>query len=726
MKKLYILPFIGLLLLGPVRASQIQPTQSAITRPLSADSVGKQQRDSSVYRAQAPISLTNVIEQMNYCYMALTNIINSKSILQYQTELDQLLNNLTIENIADLDEIADFRENLMSATSDLSITEEERRVIRRLNAIQRDNAKYQALSNALSIPMMLIPGSGGVGPSPQMAFYLLLTAARAGIDYTVQGNQLQAEELQSMWELKKRDLETYKNLRIEAFRILVQLYKKYNLKEQDRLTEQTAQTFSRIIQEADPAKRLRLLLDNKEVYASLIDWEYYVGMAYADVKQVNEAYRHLHTYINRRQSTPLFRTDSKLGLAALAMISYNPKLDRERKLAYLKLAKDNLPDNGANITQIALQYQLVGEPALGFELLRSGLDNENLTDKDLLLWAVMQGLPQLQKRPEVASRINKAVSSTSGLGLESYLNYLLRVNAKSFPQALSKLVSFSDETDDDIKIRLQSDRLIFDPSRLEVYRMVLDEGDVDIKQLTPNYVGAIGREALEKEFPYFAAYPKAIPLVFQPIKQGTLYKLRSDIEPRDLFAGGKVYNRMLQGFGGISSDELSDLIDYCKEHQKEAQGILLECADNSTEFSMGKNRFFNYYLAQKKGYQLQDDDATYDWELWLNPEKAASRTPYFSPLVVGGVNGLFIVLKWSGARNLILTYKYNPDAEKLELYCVQQESAKGEVLEYNFYESNLNFSLDSADDWVSSSWSWLWWVLGIVLLVIAGGAILDN
>ena len=188
-RKIYSLSVVGLLLCG-IGVAQVLPLRGPenVEEPI-VEGVS----DSTVYRVKATVSLANIIEQMNYCYMALTNIINSKSMLQYESELDQLINNLAVENIADIDEIAEFREDLMSVTSDLAINEEERKVLRRLNTIRRDNVKYQAISNALSMPMLLVPGAGGsVASAPQLAFYTLLSAARSAVDYTVQGNQLQA------------------------------------------------------------------------------------------------------------------------------------------------------------------------------------------------------------------------------------------------------------------------------------------------------------------------------------------------------------------------------------------------------------------------------------------------------------------------------------------------------------------------------------------------------
>ena len=680
-----------------------------------------------VYRRKGSVSLANIVEQLNYCYMALTNIINSKSMLQYETELDQLINNLTVENIADIDEIADFRESLMEVTSDLAINEEERKVLRRLNTIRRDNMKYQAISNALSIPMILVPGAGGtVVPTPQLAFYALLSAARSAVDYTVQGNQLQAEEIQSFWELRKKDLESFKNLRLEAFRLLVQLYKKYNLKESDRLTEQTALLFSNIIQEGDASKRLRLLLDNKHTYASFIDWDYYVGMAYLDIKQKAEACRYLHSYIDRRQATPLFRIDSKLGISALTLLTYDAGLSTGAKMDMLTLAKNNLPENGASLNQIALLYRQLGQSKEGFDLLRRGLDNERTTDKDLLVWTIVQGISVA--RPDAVSlkTIDRAVKSTSDISLNSYLSYLAASNTGGLPKELSTLISFDKFASrhfwgngyvwiygwlagpkldyDNILLNINSNRYQLDISDLEVYQMRITGGDVKIREMVSQHEGAVTREELEDEFDFFKSYPKAIPVLFHPLQDDACYVVRQNIDFNTLTPGSSLHDK-LSAYGELSEDELQDIKEYCEDHQSKAQGIQLKLKDNTRWFgyylwnsvaSPEPMRYLNYDVAKlQRGRPYSPEDLTFEVSLKLNDMSSDSIKMPYKPLVPYGEEGEFIVLKWKGPQNLILTYKYTSNPKKMSLYSMQFENTQGNVLNYKIYDRQVR--LDRVD-----------------------------
>lgn len=722
-KKTYSLCAVILLLCG-IGVAQVLPVRGTenVEEPIVEGG-----NDSTVYRVKTTVSLANIIEQMNYCYMALTNIINSKTMLQYESELDQLINNLTVENIADIDEIAEFRESLMEVTSDLAINEEERKVLRRLNTIRRDNIKYQAISNALSIPMILVPGAGGaVVPTPQLAFYALLSAARSAVDYTVQGNQLQAEEIQSFWELRKKDLESFKNLRLEAFRLLVQLYKKYNLKESDRLTEQTALLFSNIIQEGDASKRLRLLLDNKHTYASFIDWDYYVGMAYLDIKQKAEACRYLHSYIDRRQATPLFRIDSKLGISALTLLTYDAGLSTGAKMDMLTLAKNNLPENGASLNQIALLYRQLGQSKEGFDLLRRGLDNERTTDKDLLVWTIVQGISVA--RPDAVSlkTIDRAVKSTSDISLNSYLSYLAASNTGGLPKELSTLISFDKFASrhfwgngyvwiygwlagpkldyDNILLNINSNRYQLDISDLEVYQMRITGGDVKIREMVSQHEGAVTREELEDEFDFFKSYPKAIPVLFHPLQDDACYVVRQNIDFNTLTPGSSLHDK-LSAYGELSEDELQDIKEYCEDHQSKAQGIQLKLKDNTRWFgyylwnsvaSPEPMRYLNYDVAKlQHGRPYSPEDLTFEVSLKLNDMSSDSIKMPYKPLVPYGEEGEFIVLKWKGPQNLILTYKYTSNPKKMSLYSMQFENTQGNVLNYKIYDRQVR--LDRVD-----------------------------
>lgn len=226
------------------------------------------------------------IALMNNCVNTLTNIINNKSMVVLEHESDQILNNLTVKQIVGFPEISEFRVDLIEAIGNLSATEEERELLRKVNSIKQNNLKWQALSGALNNTMLI---TGGGNNAYQLGFQALLTAARTGIEYKTSKNEFQIDEMQAMWDLRKNDLEAFIKLRKDALDIIYKLYQKHNLKESDRLTEQTSQQFQKIISEPDAKKMVRLLTDNAGKFSHLADYYYYLGMGYLDNKNIAKA-----------------------------------------------------------------------------------------------------------------------------------------------------------------------------------------------------------------------------------------------------------------------------------------------------------------------------------------------------------------------------------------------------------------------------------------------------
>ena len=156
-----------------------------------------------------------VISQMNYCINSLTRIINASSTEEIDHEINQILNNLTMEQIEGMDDINLFRMSLYNNAAEAQITQEERMLRKKLQQMKRDQAKWSAISGALDNAMMLIPGNGAkIGP--QLAFYGIVTMVRSGVDYMNVTKSNDILEQAELWSLKKRDMQTWKSLRSAA------------------------------------------------------------------------------------------------------------------------------------------------------------------------------------------------------------------------------------------------------------------------------------------------------------------------------------------------------------------------------------------------------------------------------------------------------------------------------------------------------------------------------
>lgn len=336
------------------------------------------------------------IAQMNSCVNTLTNIINSQSMAVLDHESDQLLNNLTMEHIVGLPEIAEFRVDLIDAIGSLGITEEERSVLRRINSIKADNLKWKALSGALNNTMLL---TGGGNNAAQLGFQALLTAARTGIEYKVSKNEMQMEEMQAMWDLRKNDLNTFVKLRKEALDIIFRLYQKYNLKESDRLIEQSSKQFQKIISEPDAKRMIRLLSDNASKFAHLADYHYYMGMGYLDCKNFKKASECFAKYTEIYNKAPIYRQNEKEGMISLAKLTYDKGLSKEEIERHISKVRSNLPNNAmAAILCATIADKILKNPAKSLSILRSALDNESLDDKTAVMLASSLILPKINNK----------------------------------------------------------------------------------------------------------------------------------------------------------------------------------------------------------------------------------------------------------------------------------------------------------------------------------------
>lgn len=479
----------------------------------------------------------NVISQMNFSISTLTNIISNKSMSVLEHESDQLVNNLTMEQIVGLPDIKDFRIDLLDAISKFEITEEERALMRRLNSMKRENLKWNALANALN-PTMLVTGGGNM--QLQIAFQTLVSVARTAVEYkSMKGEQAQ-EELQAMWELRKEDLKTINDLRKAALNITFNLYEKYLLSEDDRLTEATATAFCDYIKESNAEKRLRILEDNRRTYQNMPEYYYYLGMAYADIKQYSKAKQNFLIYLNMYTKAPILRYDERSGCIALTMLAFEKTLPNQEKEKLIDIALKNLPHNSAAILQCALAYTYeLRKSYVGLNLLRLGIDDPLASDRDLLFMATAKILPLYNQFPSIKRSVYAAFNQANYIDLESYLMFLVNSRSNALPKltscfAFDKLARklwyylwLSSKFNYNFHIILPN-RLSWNPDNISVYIEEHDDDGLTITQMNAEYANAITEKDIDKVDCFKAN--KSLKYLFVETLYGNLYRLKKNID----------------------------------------------------------------------------------------------------------------------------------------------------------------------------------------------------
>ena len=602
---------------------------------------------------------------MNYCINSLTNIIHNKSMSVLEHESDQLVNNLTMEQIVGLYEINNFRTELMDAVGKFGITEEERKIMRRIQSIKRDNMKWSALSNALN-PTMLLTGNGP-GFGPQMAFQTLLTAARSVVEYkTMQGEQ-NIEELQAMWDLRKEDLQTIIELRKSAQSIIFELYNKYHLNENDRLTESTATLLNEYITEADAAKRVRILQDNYKTYSKIPEYYYHLGMAYVDCNNYASAKQVFEIYQNMYNKAPILRFDERSGCIALTMLTYDKGLSVAEKENLIATALNNLPSNSAARLQCAMIYIYeLKKYEEGFKLLRAGLDDPKASDRDILFMAAANLISCLKVNSKTYKTICETFLKSQNVSLDSYLTFQI-YSQKNAWQYINDVMSFSEYTKRTMytlwlgKKFKQSfhltipENISYNSNDILVYLEDHNDDILTIKQLTPKYLKSISEDDIN-DVKCFKSNKNLKYLFVETIVPGT-YKLKENIDLEKI--KDESYPRLSEFT--LTESDIEDIVDFCKDFKNEDKNTNIEYATSKktavdiAEEGIGSNYPILYNIIRPVLKKCLLKKVTFLGDtLAFKPHHSKEQNGYYVRIVLN--NGLQVM------------YKYNEDSHELEPY----------------------------------------------------------
>lgn len=637
----------------------------------------------------------NVVAQMNYCINTLTNIVHNKSIVVLEHETDQLVNNLTMEQITGLYEIKNFRVDLLDAVSRFEITEEEKNLMKRVRSLKRDMAKWNALSSALS-PTMLVTGGGNLGP--QVAFQVLLTAARSIVEYQVTEGEQQIEELQALWELRKEDMKIINDIRKSAQNIVYDLYKKYHLNENDRLTEKTSNLFNQFISEKDAAKRARLLHDNYEVYESFPPYYYHLGMAYVDLEQYDNAKPLLNNYLQLYNKAPILRYDEKTGCIALTKLSYEKQLSCNDKEILIQEAIKNLPSNSAAVLQCALVYLYeIEDKEKGFELLRLGIDDPKASDKEILYMASSRLLSSIKNYPKTYSAISKAIEESEIVGFDTYFTYMAN-NEKNAWESFSHNLIFenisakkwykpwSNKTFLRNKFTLSiPQNLNFEPNNIRVFFEEHNPKTYKIKELDFKFKNGITIKKIEKKS-FFKSNRNLKFLFLNMIVPNEVFTVKENLD----------YDKIKdESFPRMSEFILTE---------KDVKGIIKFCKKNE---SKTKNTLLSFKPIKSKKQKLESIDRV---KVYFEGDSLL-YTPFHSHKQDGYYLRVFL------SNDIMLMYKYDIESKSLTpyFYNIESESIFSGIESKNEYEavvepkllekvkSKTKVTLKSIGKWISKN-----------------------
>lgn len=539
--------------------------------------------------------------QMNSCVMSITNLNQSQSLTTYDRELDYLQNNISREGLVRIPEVTKLREDIQGAIYQFKITQEERQVLARIRTMEKNGAKWQAISGALSSAMVFIPGKGGAGP--QAAFYALATVARSAVEYGAIQNAGSIEEERALWEIRKKDLQQYASLNTNAYSKINEIFRKYHLGDEYELTPERAASFIKNIRETNPSKRIHWLQDNADRYKYFNDYYYYLGMSYYDVKNYAMADRYFNQYLANEKKAKLFKLDDKTGCIYLAKLDYSKGLTKAQYEEYVKKAIANLPHEAMAYIQGALVYfTYLQSPEKAVDLLRKAMYDDKLADKESIIIALTKWMPKVKKMsvyPELYKVVCSAINENEGyVSINSYLAFLNASGERNIWNEINKLISISGHRDStDINPSGTYDihiykNLYVNTGYVSIFTESIHKDELEVMEKTIGYPEGYSKEKLIKKFDLFKEHEELIVCFFEFDQASKQYYVKKNLTKND-------FNQLFktpQDFEGLEkyateldlSNDKSDgrkmvrkVVEFCRDHQSETPSHrILVCSND--------------------------------------------------------------------------------------------------------------------------------------------------
>lgn len=655
---------------------------------------------------------------MNSCVMSLTNLNESQSLETYEKERENLINNLSKEGMAKLPEITDLREKILSTIYQLEITQEERQVLRKIKTLEKDGKSWRSVSNGLNQAMVYIPSSGRGGGAKkalvQTAFYTLLTAARSTVDYNAYKKEFDAEEARALWEIRKQDLKEYAVLNTEAYKKINEIFRYYKLDDVYELTPRQASEFNTLISDPDVNRRIQKLLNNANSLKYLNEFNYYLGMAYIQNNEYARAVPYFKTYISNSQKAKIYKIDDKLGCIYLSLLTYDEQLPKSVAVNYIQEALRNLPHNGAAYIECAAYFWMVlGEKEKAFDLLRTALYDDMLSDKEAIIMTITEWIPQIKETPYYESIYSTICSSINEnidyISLNSYLQFLIACSDERAWMAIERLITINNEghnikPEKSFKLQLAKN-LDFTIDSILVFSESFSKDKLLVTEKGLAYTEGYTKEQLTKKFSLFTNAPDLIYLFFDYNKDGNVYYVKRSLSVED-FNKLKYTPDQFEGLKNFSFDftdkstpdrkALNKIIKFCKKNQsKTPSSPVLICSSQKNKNKIKEELPYldnKYQDCESIKLVTQEPSDKYDtlrtYKIQVK-KRVEGAYPSFIPVSYSS-DHIRIILKGNNSNTIVLLYSI--EGKQSELLAIQT----GDKMVYR-YPVNITQLLSKID-----------------------------
>lgn len=364
---------------------------------------------------------------LNECVNTLARIEQSDSKIVLEDELYRLNNILGWKNATDFTSVINFRKDLQSGLNGLIVNQIDReRFIKKTERAQNRAAK-DAILGAIS----------GVQVNVNMVSVIsnvLISSARAYMDYNKRKEDLSIELDDELWKLEKEDREELVRLRQELMDVYNETYSKYNLENEMSLTYEEVANFYEILAERDNKLKVQRLIDNSDRLKYFSPYWYERGCAFIDLYEdygnkadLQKAWDSFAIYETLYNKCILYRYDYRLGMIALYRLRYMENQPISQKIKWVDTVLYNIRDDGNALLYVALEYITTFKNVDGaYNLMRQILINKNTTAHNEVLLTATTYWDHLQDW-SLKDLFVRTVISTSDLDVDAYVVFLSKV-----------------------------------------------------------------------------------------------------------------------------------------------------------------------------------------------------------------------------------------------------------------------------------------------------------
>ena len=361
---------------------------------------------------------------LNECIYTLTKVDLANNRLALEEEQFKLNNVLTWEGIGPYSTISEFRRSLNTELNGFVINSIEKERYHKAFDKKKNNAARNAFLGAISGVQVNVNWFSALSN-------VVLSSARALMDYNVKMDEYADELDERLWEVEKDEMKRITRLRNKAFEVLDEMFREHGLKENMRLTPRNVEDFFDMINRRDLDIKSNLMMEKESVYQFFPPYWYERGCVYMDLFEATHkndyllrAWASFDRYEQMSNKFRLYRFDGNLGMIALYKLKYrNDYLSDDEKLALINEVTTNIKDNGNAYLLCVLQYLSMNRIPEAYNLLAHCLTESKMTAKDEMILAAAASW-DLLKDKEIKRYFIKALIETEKIGVNPFVSFM--------------------------------------------------------------------------------------------------------------------------------------------------------------------------------------------------------------------------------------------------------------------------------------------------------------